>query len=384
MKARRCFIAACALASVLGAIAAGNSPAATTALSVDVIGPARSVLASDGLRHIDYDLLITNAFVGDVKLESLTVRSGNRVLQRLEGEELAAHVHPILRESVPVQTIEPSSTVIVILDVTLPRQAALPKRLTHDISYSLPNDSPANAVIDSRTVRGASVAVQSRAPMVIPPPLRGSGWWVGGGCCDPNQRHRAVTLSNDEGRVIPNEMFDIDWLQLADGRMFSGDGTQLTDYPGYGAKVYSVSGGTVTKVIDGKPEAPLTGGPNPAVLRAEDFGGNTVIVRIGRNRFAFYAHFVPQSIRVHVGQRVRPGQVLGLLGNSGNSAAPHLHFGIHNGPDPETSASLPWVFPSYEYLGSGDVTPEGDVPLTGTPGSERRSYPLNLASLVLR
>ena len=75
--------------------------------------------------------------------------------------------------------------------------------------------------------------------------------------------------------------------------------------------------------------------------------------------------------------------MLGLLGNTGNSAAPHLHFGIHNGPDPSTSASLPWVFDRYEYEGSAEVTAEGDVPLVGTPGPQRRTYPLNLSSLVL-
>jgi hypothetical protein len=383
MSLHRALAAGCVLGSILAAAPVGNSPAATTALTLQAIGPGRTVLASDGRRHIDYDLLITNAFVGDVTLQSLTVRSGNRVLRRLEREQLAAYTHPILRESVPVQTIEPSSTVEVIVDVSLNRGAKLPRQLRHEISYTLPNESLANAVIDSRTVRGPTVKVQGRKPMVIPPPLRGSGWWVGGGCCDPNQRHRGVLLSNGKGRPIPTEMFDIDWLQLSGGRLFTGDGTQLTDYPGYGAKVYSVSGGTVTKVLEGKPEAPLTG-PNTDIKSAEEFGGNTVIVRIARNRFAFYAHLQPQTVRVRVGQRVRPGQVLGLLGNSGNSAAPHLHFGIHNGPNPETSASLPWVFDSYEYQGSGEVTAAGDVPLTGTPGSHRRTYPLNLASLVLK
>lgn len=382
MTVRRRIVAACALGLMLGAASAGDSPAATTALSVEAIGPGRTVLANDGHRHIEYDLLITNAFVGDVTLESLTVRSGQRVLQQLEGEQLAAHTHPILRESIPTQTIEPSSTVEVILDVSLPADARVPERLTHEISYTLPDEALANAVISSGTVRGPSVKVQNQKPMVISPPLRGSSWWVGGGCCDPNQRHRAVLLSNGKGRSLAAEMFDIDWLQLSGNRLFTGTGSELTDYPGYGANVYSVSAGVVTKVLENLPEAPLTG-PNTDVKSAEEFGGNTVIVRIAPHRFGFYAHFQPGSIRVKVGQEVTPGQVLGLLGNTGNSAAPHLHFGIHNGPDPSTSASLPWVFDRYEYEGSAEVTAEGDVPLVGTPGPQRRTYPLNLSSLML-
>jgi murein DD-endopeptidase MepM/ murein hydrolase activator NlpD len=39
-------------------------------------------------------------------------------------------------------------------------------------------------------------------------------------------------------------------------------------------------------------------------------------------------------VKVHVGDEVRRGQVLALMGNSGNSDAPHLHFGIEDGPLP--------------------------------------------------
>jgi hypothetical protein len=370
------------LGTALGAFAlADTSVAATTALSASAIGPARYARANDGRVHVEYDLLLTNSFVGDVTLKRLTVRAGGRVLQRLGPKRFAAHTHPILKESQPVSTIAPSATVMVLVDVPLSRGERVPKRLSHRISYKLPKDFPPNAVIDSTTVRGPRVSVAQRKPMVIPSPLRGSGWWAGGGCCDPDQRHRGLLLA-DNGTLVPTEMFDIDWLQIANGRLFSGDGKKLTDYPGFGAKIHSVSGGRVITVVNDKPEAPLEG-PNHDLDGANDFAGNRVIVKIARHRYAFYAHFQPHSVRVHRGQQVRPGQVLGLLGNSGNSAAPHLHFGIHNGPDPSTSASLPWVFDRYRYQGSGDVTPDGSVPLTGTPSRQHGTYPLNLASLVL-
>lgn len=359
-----------------------TSVAGTTALSASAIGPARYARANDGRVHVEYDLLLTNSFVGDVTLKSLVVRSRGRVLQRLGPKRFARHTHPILQESKPVSTISPSETVMVLVDVPLPRRARTPKRLTHRISYKLPKNFPPNAVIDSTTVRGPRLRVGQRKPLVIPPPLRGSGWWVGGGCCNPDQRHRGLLLASN-GHLVPTEMFDIDWLQIANGRLFSGDGKKLTDYPGFGAKIYSVSRGRVVKVVDDKPEAPLTG-PNNELDGANNFAGNRVIIKMAPHRYAFYAHFQPHSIRVHEGQRVRPGRVLGLLGNSGNSAAPHLHFGIHNGRSPATSASLPWVFNRYRYQGSGDLTEDGHVPLTGTPSRQRQTYPLNLASLLLK
>jgi murein DD-endopeptidase MepM/ murein hydrolase activator NlpD len=44
---------------------------------------------------------------------------------------------------------------------------------------------------------------------------------------------------------------------------------------------------------------------------------------------------------------VRTGQVLGLVGNTGNSTEPHLHFHISDGPSPLGSEGLPYVFADF-------------------------------------
>jgi len=51
--------------------------------------------------------------------------------------------------------------------------------------------------------------------------------------------------------------------------------------------------------------------------------------------------------------------VLGLLGNSGNSDAPHLHFHIMDGPSPLKANGLPYAFT--RFTGRGVVT-EQDLP----------------------
>ena len=42
------------------------------------------------------------------------------------------------------------------------------------------------------------------------------------------------------------------------------------------------------------------------------------------------------------------------MGNSGNSIAPHLHFGLLDGPDPGTANSLPFVLDHYTVSGAVD------------------------------
>ena len=62
-----------------------------------------------------------------------------------------------------------------------------------------------------------------------------------------------------------------------------------------------------------------------------------------------------------MGDRVRPGQTLGLLGNTGNTDAPHLHFQIMDGRSPLQSNGLPFVFD--RFTGTGLATD-----LEGMPG----------------
>jgi murein DD-endopeptidase MepM/ murein hydrolase activator NlpD len=100
--------------------------------------------------------------------------------------------------------------------------------------------------------------------------------------------------------------------------------------------------------VDGIPEN-VPGPTSRAVpMTLETLAGNHVTVDIGGGRFAFYAHLQPRSLRVKKGDRVRRGQVLGLVGNSGNSTEPHLHFHISDSPSPLGSEGIPHVMRSFE------------------------------------
>ena len=67
-------------------------------------------------------------------------------------------------------------------------------------------------------------------------------------------------------------------------------------------------------------------------------------------RYAAYAYIIPGTVKVNIGDTVVQGQVLGNLGNSGNSTAPHLHFHLCNGRDGPASEGLPFSFAQYDLL----------------------------------
>lgn len=51
----------------------------------------------------------------------------------------------------------------------------------------------------------------------------------------------------------------------------------------------------------------------------------------GSGTYYFYAHLADFAPDLSVGSRVQAGQIIGFMGNTGNSGFPHLHFEIHPG-----------------------------------------------------
>ncbi|SNR25799.1 M23 family metallopeptidase [Actinomadura mexicana] len=89
--------------------------------------------------------------------------------------------------------------------------------------------------------------------------------------------------------------------------------------------------------------------------------GNSVTLDLGDGVYAVFAHLRRGSPRVSKGDRVRAGDVLGEVGNSGNSSEPHLHFHLMDRPRPMAAAGLPFAFP---YESGGETR-------TGVPGGRR-------------
>jgi murein DD-endopeptidase MepM/ murein hydrolase activator NlpD len=87
-------------------------------------------------------------------------------------------------------------------------------------------------------------------------------------------------------------------------------------------------------------------------ITVETITGNYIVLDIGNGRYATFAHLIPKSLRVSVGARVRRGQVLGLLGNSGSSDAPHLHFHVTDGRSALGSEGVPFIFESVQHRGT--------------------------------
>ena len=84
--------------------------------------------------------------------------------------------------------------------------------------------------------------------------------------------------------------------------------------------------------------------------------GNFVCLQHRPHLATCYAHLSAVAAQVRVGARVRRGETIGLVGSTGSSTSPHLHFEVRRGPAACQGCS---VDPS--PLLSGEV-PESSVP----------------------
>ncbi len=86
-------------------------------------------------------------------------------------------------------------------------------------------------------------------------------------------------------------------------------------------------------------------------ITTENIGGNMLVIDIGGGNFAFFAHLKPGSLKVKLGDRVNRGEVIALLGDTGNSDAPHLHFHVMDSASPLNANGRPYVFT--RFVGQG-------------------------------
>lgn len=168
-------------------------------------------------------------------------------------------------------------------------------------------------------------------------------WYVFWGGRSVAENYHAFTL---------DQRFAYDILIMKDGRSHTGDGTKNEQYHCFGRPIVAPAGGKIVEAVDGiEDNVPGKMNPNQAV-------GNHVVIDHGNGEFSFLAHFQKGSLKVRKGQEVKPGDLLGLCGNSGNSSEPHLHYHMQTSPEYRKGEGLPTQF--LDYVADGKKVDRGE------------------------
>lgn len=313
-----------------------------------VIPIAPTAFKADGKWHLVYELHISNMDKWEyafTRIEVISADEAQKTLATFSGAALdGMFSHPGLPAAEKVSKLAPGEFGAVFLWVTLDKLEDVPAAIAERISVKIGDYPEALSIVTPPSI------VNKNPVVVISSPLVGQDWVAANGPSNTSPHRRALIPVN--GHAYISQRFAIDWVQVyPDGKTYKGDPSDNKNYRAYGTEIHAVADGVVTQVGDGIPQN-TPGAKSLAVpITLETIGGNHVIMEIGNGLFAFYAHMQPGSLRVKVGDKVTRGQVLGLLGNTGNSSEPHLHFQICSANSELGAEGLPYAFASFEVQG---------------------------------
>jgi hypothetical protein len=359
-------------------VSAQIQPSVGVVLDVPV---APTPLKADGKAYLLYELHITN-FRDDSlelsRLEVFTDGAGTPPLASYNAADLESMlVRPgIADKNLNRRIIGGGYRAVVVLTVAA-TPASTPAGLRHRLFFKAERQYGGDF-----TLEAAPISVRRDDPLVISAPLRGGGWVAGNILTSSSDHRRAIIPLDGQARIA--QRYAIDWIKMGDdGKAFRDDPRINANWYGYGADILAVADGTIVDVKDGVPDNVFFVLPK----QMDNMLGNYVSLDLGKGYFAVYAHLQPGSIKVKPGERVRKGQVLGLLGNSGKSPVPHLHFHMVNSSP--LGEGVPYVFDSFEVQGSAEsfdslMTRGGLKKRVGAADRRSEEMPVNYAVVSFR
>jgi hypothetical protein len=357
------------------------SPLIITTIAPDPI----PVTGTDDKVHVAYELQVLNASPRPATLTKVETIAGGidgKVVATIDEAEIEARSVLTASFLSPPEATAPiprGRVVLLLIDDVYASRDQVPARTTHRITATFGEVPPGSLEVATKfptelTQFGGEVTTSSLQPVIIGPPLAGPDWVAVNACCELSPHRGAMVPMG--GRINGGERYAIDWAKLdltqkplvdmtaRTMATFRGDPTSNESYLAYGQPILSVADSTVVQVVADQPDAP----PRVTLpgLRPDQLGGNYVVADIGGGVFAFYAHLKPGSVAVKVGDKLERGQVIGLLGNSGNTSEAHLHFQLMRGQAPLSSDNVPFEIDHFDLQGSMDIEAVRNVPPAGS------------------
>ena len=126
-----------------------------------------------------------------------------------------------------------------------------------------------------------------------------------------------------------------------------------------------MASGVVVSVLDGMPDQQPVG--TITNVPPGQAPGNSIVEDIGGGRYVGYGHLKPGSIpaRVRAGALLRAGDLIGRVGNSGNSSSPHLHFQVMDAPSSSFADATGLLFVFDSQVLEGRVSQSAAANLAG-------------------
>jgi murein DD-endopeptidase MepM/ murein hydrolase activator NlpD len=328
-----------------------------TPVTVSLLAPNNPapVPGTDGKYHVSYELVLTNVLRAPATIQKISVvdrKDPSAAAVIYEGAALLDGIRDPdnTKAAAADAVIAPNMLRLFLVDLVFAKQTDVPRKVAHRLDL-VAAANPAASAPSQASYTVATVPFDGPKPPVLGPPLRGKGWVITNGCCGTSQAHRNTILPVNGG-MWDAQRYAIDYMRLDDqGRFVHGDEADVHNYPNYGNEVLAVADGRIAATLDVLDDQVPGRLPDPATITIENVDGNHVVLDLGGGRFAFYAHLQRGSLKVKPGDKVKRGQMIGRLGNTGNTSAPHLHFHVMDSASVLGSDGLPYVIDKFDVRG---------------------------------
>ena len=167
-----------------------------------------------------------------------------------------------------------------------------------------------------------------------------------------------LPMNIPQHRKAQSQEFAIDIVGNEFSTSLKTDPNDLSDYSIFGSNVMTIGDGTVVEIGDKFPDSEMN---NPKSYSEDFFNklsnrmvpligikntilGNFVIIEHKSKEFSVYAHLKENSLCVKKGNKVKQGDVIAKVGNTGRSTSPHLHFQLIDSINIFEANGLPIMF----------------------------------------
>lgn len=319
-----------------------------SSINLDItLRPLSTLFPFDDQLYFAYELLVLNLHTTQT-LDILALQifdiSNNKLLTELKDVPIHFFYENNTRILTTITTTHLIIKAVIYVFIAFPVNRTLPDALKHIII------TPDHKIIVSTPIVHVPTGL---SPIIGSPFKEERTWFVAGGPA-PDSLHRTTVLPVP-GKLFLAQKYAIDFISLDEhNRSFINNGTQNSDWDCYNRQLVAVADGRVIFLQDGIPDN--FPGLSPIIeITGSTIIGNSIVLQIAPTTYVFYAHLVPGSLLVSIGQQISKGQIIARLGNSGNSMVPHLHLHIANSSILLESEGIAYVFDHFLYLGNTEI-----------------------------
>ena len=142
---------------------------------------------------------------------------------------------------------------------------------------------------------------------------------------------------------IPSQRYAYDLEIRKNNLPYHDEPDKIENYYSYLEEICAPLDGFVITIVNEYKNTHITK-DRKVINDSKDPKGNYIVIKHQNGEYSTICHFEKDSFVVKEGDLVKEGDMLGRVGNSGNTQGPHIHFQVQRGPDPTHDQGIPIFF----------------------------------------